>query len=101
LYPFKTFFEYSQIIDEQIFDIKTVDKLMEGIEEFALFFMKNFRGQLDLTYFFFRPLYAQFSFNLDSAIKVLYCLHKMSPDDKNLLLQDDTDSADEEEVDNI
>jgi len=101
LYPFKTFFEYSQIIDEQIFDIKTTDKLMEGIEEFALFFMKNFRGQLDLTYFFFRPLYAQFSFNLDSAIKVLYCLHKMSPDDKNLLLQDDTDSADEEEVDNI
>jgi hypothetical protein len=58
-----------------------LDQLLEGIEEFALFFMKNFKGQLDLTFFFYRSLYAQFSLNLDNAIKVLYCLHKMNVDE--------------------
>lgn len=74
-----------------------MDNLKEGIEEFALFFMKNFKGYLDLTFFFYRPLYAQFSFNLENAIKVLYCLHKMTPED--ILPENDTDSANDEEFD--
>jgi hypothetical protein len=98
LHPFKTLFQQGFIIDEQIFDSKTVDKLMEGIEEFALFFMKNFRGQLDMTYFFYRSLYGQFSFNLENAIKVLYCLHKMTPEEGlEGVQEDDANSADDEQ----
>jgi hypothetical protein len=55
--------------------------LLDGVEEFALFFLKNFRAELDLTLFFYRSLYAQFSFNLENAIKVIYCLHKMTVDE--------------------
>ena len=40
--------------------------------------MKTFKAELDITYFFYRCLYGQFSFNLENAIKVLYCLHKLT-----------------------
>lgn len=54
---------------------------MEGVEEFALFFMKNFKCDIEMTYFFYRSLYISFSLNLENAIKVLYCMHKMTAEE--------------------
>ena len=91
----------SGIIDDQIFDSQTEDKLMEGLEEFALFFMKNFRAELDMTYFFYRSLYGQFSFNLENAIKVLYCLHKMTAEEGQGVEEDANKVDDAKELEHM
>jgi len=57
LFPFIVLFKITRIVDDQIFDSQTEDKLIQGIEEFALFFMKNFKADLNLTFFFYRSLY--------------------------------------------
>lgn len=80
LLPFMALFKMTGFVDEQVFG-NYEEKLLEYVEEFALFFMSTFRAELDITFFFYRSLYGQFSFNLENAIKVLYCLHKMTGDE--------------------
>jgi len=51
------------------------------MEEFILFFMQQLKGDIEITYFFYRSLFASFSFRFDNLIKVLYSVHRMQPPD--------------------
>ena len=51
-------------MDVEVFGEEYLEQLYEGTPEFALFFMKNFKFEVETTYFYYKFFYVTIAFNI-------------------------------------